>query len=39
MVTPTPIHTLCSWANAMAVVAVEQLLGIDCDAEAEKLRR
>ena len=24
------------WANAMAVVAVEQLLGVDCDEEAEK---
>ncbi|GAX78463.1 hypothetical protein CEUSTIGMA_g5902.t1 [Chlamydomonas eustigma] len=26
------------WANAMAVVAVEQLLGVDCDEEAERHR-
>jgi hypothetical protein len=26
------------WANAMAAVAIEQLLGEDCDAAAEQLR-
>jgi meiotically up-regulated gene 157 (Mug157) protein len=26
------------WANAMTVVMVEQLLGVDCDAEAEEFR-
>ena len=26
------------WANAAAVAAIEALLGIDCDSEAEKLR-
>ena len=29
----------CRWANAMAVVVVEQLLGVDCDAEAELVRQ
>jgi hypothetical protein len=26
------------WANAMAAVAIEQLLGVDCDEAAEKQR-
>lgn len=37
LVTPG-LHAHAGWAQAMLVVTVEQLLGVDCDAEAETLR-
>lgn len=36
---PLPAAATLQWANALLAVTVEQLLGYDCDEQAEKIHR